>query len=64
MTKPGQKIDVTISAIGKATSLRGGSLLMTSLRGVDGQIYALAQGALTATGNDVSRGGFQGEQPV
>jgi len=57
MVKPGQKIDVNISAIGKATSLRGGSLLMTSLRGVDGQIYALAQGALTATGMDVSAAG-------
>ena len=42
--KPGQKIDVNISAIGKATSLRGGTLLLSSLRGVDGEIYALAQG--------------------
>ena len=57
MAKPGQKIDVNISAIGKATSLRGGSLLMTSLRGVDGQIYALAQGALTATGMDAGGAG-------
>lgn len=57
MAKPGQKIDVNISAIGKATSLRGGSLLMTSLRGVDGQIYALAQGALTATGVDAGGAG-------
>ena len=57
MSKPGQKIDVNISAIGKATSLRGGSLLMTSLRGVDGQIYALAQGALTATGVDAGAAG-------
>ncbi len=57
MAKPGQKIDVNISAIGKATSLRGGSLLMTSLRGVDGQIYALAQGALTATGVDAGAAG-------
>ena len=64
MTKPGQKIDVTISAIGKATSLRGGSLLMTSLRGVDGQIYALAQGALTATGNDVSAAGSRASSGV
>ena len=64
MTKPGQKIDVTISAIGKATSLRGGSLLMTSLRGVDGQIYALAQGALTATGNDVSAAGSRASAGV
>jgi flagellar P-ring protein precursor FlgI len=48
--KPGQKIDVKVSALGKAKSLRGGSLILTSLRGVDGQVYALAQGALTATG--------------
>jgi flagellar P-ring protein precursor FlgI len=39
-----------VSAIGKAKSLRGGTLILTSLRGVDGQVYALAQGALTATG--------------
>jgi len=64
MTKPGQKIDVTISAIGKATSLRGGSLLMTSLRGVDGQIYALAQGALTATGMDVGAAGSRASSGV
>jgi flagellar P-ring protein precursor FlgI len=48
--KPGQRIDVNVSAIGKAKSLRGGNLILTSLRGVDGQVYALAQGALTATG--------------
>ena len=64
MAKPGQKIDVNISAIGKATSLRGGSLLMTSLRGVDGQIYALAQGALTATGMDVSAAGSKASSGV
>jgi flagellar P-ring protein precursor FlgI len=64
MTKPGQKIDVNISAIGKATSLRGGSLLMTSLRGVDGQIYALAQGALTATGMDVGAAGSKASSGV
>ena len=64
MVKPGQKIDVNISAIGKATSLRGGSLLMTSLRGVDGQIYALAQGALTATGMDVSAAGSKASSGV
>ncbi len=49
MSKPGQRIDINVSAIGKASSLRGGNLLMTSLRGVDGEIYALAQGALTST---------------
>ena len=48
--KPGQRMDVNVSAIGKAKSLRGGTLILTSLRGVDGQVYALAQGALTATG--------------
>ncbi|MFZ2738487.1 MAG: flagellar basal body P-ring protein FlgI [Burkholderiaceae bacterium] len=49
MSKPGQRIDINVSAIGKASSLRGGNLLLTSLRGVDGEIYALAQGALTST---------------
>lgn len=57
MAKPGQRIDVNVSAIGKATNLRGGSLLLTSLRGVDGQIYALAQGSLTATGIDAGGAG-------
>ena len=49
MAKPGQRIDINVSSIGKATSLRGGNLLLTSLRGADGEIYALAQGALMAT---------------
>ncbi len=56
-SKPGQRIDVNVSAIGKATNLRGGSLIMTAMRGVDGEIYALAQGALTATGIDASAAG-------
>ena len=55
--KPGQKIDINVSAIGKATNLRGGNLLLTSLRGVDGEIYGLAQGALTATGIDAAAAG-------
>jgi len=55
--KPGQKIDVNISAIGKASSLRGGTLLLSSLRGVDGEIYALAQGPLTATSVDAGGAG-------
>jgi flagellar P-ring protein precursor FlgI len=55
--KPGQKIDITVSAIGKASNLRGGTLLLSSLRGVDGEIYALAQGALTATGIDAAVAG-------
>ena len=52
--KPGQKIDVTVSAIGKASNLRGGTLLLTSLRGVDGEIYAISQGSLNATGIDAT----------
>lgn len=55
--KPGQKIDINVSAIGKASSLRGGNLILTSLRGVDGEIYALAQGNLTTTGIDASAAG-------
>jgi flagellar P-ring protein precursor FlgI len=55
--KPGQKIDISVSAIGKASNLRGGTLLLSSLRGVDGEIYALAQGSLTATGIDAQAAG-------
>jgi flagellar P-ring protein precursor FlgI len=55
--KPGQKIDVNVAAIGKASSLRGGVLLLSNLRGVDGEIYALAQGSLNATGVDSSSAG-------
>ncbi len=57
MSKPGQRIDINVSAIGKATNLRGGTLLLTSLRGVDGQIYALAQGSLSSTSVDVGAAG-------
>ncbi|MFT6435196.1 MAG: flagellar P-ring protein precursor FlgI [Candidatus Azotimanducaceae bacterium] len=49
-TKPGQTIDVTISSIGNSKSLRGGSLLLTPLKGVDGNIYAIAQGNLVVGG--------------
>ncbi len=48
--KPGQRIDVTISALGRAKSLRGGTLLMAPLKGVDGETYALAQGNLSVGG--------------
>ncbi|CDZ31717.1 Flagellar P-ring protein [Neorhizobium galegae bv. officinalis] len=47
---PGSRIDVTVSSLGDATSLRGGTLVMTSLSGADGQIYAVAQGALVVSG--------------
>jgi flagellar P-ring protein precursor FlgI len=52
--KPGQRIDVTISAIGKAKSLRGGMLIMAPLYGADGQIYAMAQGNLAVGGLGIS----------
>jgi len=48
--KPGQTIDVTVSSIGNAKSLRGGSLIMTPLKGVDGNVYAMAQGNLIVSG--------------
>ncbi len=48
--KPGQTIDVTVSSIGNAKSLRGGSLLLTPLRGIDNQTYAVAQGNLVVGG--------------
>ncbi|WP_374320696.1 flagellar basal body P-ring protein FlgI [Pseudoxanthomonas kaohsiungensis] len=58
--KPGQTIDITVSSIGNAVSLRGGSLLMAPLKGADGQVYAIAQGNLVvggfgAQGKDGSR---------
>ncbi len=48
--KPGQVIDITVSTIGDAKSLRGGSLLMSPLKGADGQVYAMAQGNLVVSG--------------
>ena len=48
--KPGQKLDITVSSMGKAKSLRGGTLVLTPLIGADGQIYAMAQGNLAVGG--------------
>jgi flagellar P-ring protein FlgI len=48
--KPGQLLDVTVGTIGNASSLRGGNLIMTPLRGADGQIYAMAQGNVVVSG--------------
>jgi flagellar P-ring protein precursor FlgI len=53
-TKVGQKIDITVASIGNAQSLRGGSLLMMPLRGVDGEVYAIAQGNMVVGGLGVS----------
>jgi len=49
-SKPGQTIDITVDSIGNASSLRGGSLLMTPLRGIDGEVYAIGQGSLVISG--------------
>ncbi|KJV07089.1 flagellar basal body P-ring protein FlgI [Methylocucumis oryzae] len=52
--KPGQKIDVTVSSIGDSKSLRGGVLLLSPLKGADGQVYAMAQGNLVVSGVSAS----------
>ena len=49
-SKPGQTIDITVASIGDAQSLRGGNLLMTALRGADGEVYAMAQGNVLISG--------------
>ena len=54
--KPGQTIDITVSSIGNAKSLRGGSLLLTPLKGIDGNVYAVAQGNLVVGGFDAQGG--------
>lgn len=56
-SRPGQQIDVVVSSIGNARSLRGGTLLMTPLKGVDGDTYALAQGNLLVNGAGAEAGG-------
>ena len=52
--KPGQTLDVTVSTLGKAKSLRGGTLLMTPLLGADGETYAVAQGNMVVGGLGVT----------
>ena len=54
--KPGQNIDITVSTLGAAKSLRGGTLLMTPLKGADGETYAIAQGNLVVGGFGVEGG--------
>lgn len=54
--KPGQKMDVTVSTLGKSKSLQGGTLLMTPLMGADGEVYAIAQGNLVVGGLGVEGG--------
>ncbi len=55
--RPGQQLDVTVSSLGNARSLKGGTLLMTPLKGADGQIYAVAQGNVLVGGAGASQGG-------
>lgn len=55
--KSGQTLDVTVSSMGNAKSLRGGTLLLTPLKGADGQVYAMAQGSLVVSGAGASSGG-------
>lgn len=55
--QPGQTLDIAVSSMGSAKSLRGGTLLMTPLRGADGEVYALAQGNLIVGGAGASAGG-------
>ncbi len=57
--QPGQTLDVTVSSMGNAKSLRGGTLLMTPLKGADGQVYAIAQGNLVVGGVGASANGSQ-----
>lgn len=55
--QPGQPIDVTVSSMGNAKSLRGGTLIATPLKGADGQVYAMAQGNVVIAGAGASAGG-------
>ncbi|WP_234286844.1 MULTISPECIES: flagellar basal body P-ring protein FlgI [Halomonadaceae] len=58
-SRPGQRLDVNVSSIGNARSLRGGTLLMTPLKGADGDTYAIAQGNLLVGGAGAAAGGAQ-----
>ena len=55
--QPGQLVDVTVSSLGNAKSLRGGTLLLTPLKGADGQVYAIAQGNVAIAGAGAAAGG-------
>ena len=55
--RPGSRLDVTLSSVGDATSLQGGVLIMTPLKGADGKVYAVSQGPVSIGGFSVSSGG-------
>ncbi|WP_089399154.1 flagellar basal body P-ring protein FlgI [Noviherbaspirillum humi] len=59
--QPGQTLDITVSSMGNAKSLRGGTLLLTPLKGADGQIYAMAQGNLLVGGVGASANGSKAQ---
>jgi flagellar P-ring protein precursor FlgI len=59
--KPGQQLDVTVSSMGNAKSLRGGTLLLTPLKGADGQVYAIAQGNVVIAGAGAAAGGSKAQ---
>jgi flagellar P-ring protein precursor FlgI len=61
-SKPGQTLDITVSSVGSAKGLRGGQLLQTFLKGLDGQVYAVAQGSLIVSG--LGAEGADGSQVV
>ena len=60
--RPGTKIDISLSSLGDASSLQGGTLVMTPLKGADGNVYAVAQGAITVGGFSIGGGGTGGDQ--
>ena len=60
-SQPGQTLDVTVSSLGNAKSLRGGTLLLTPLKGVDGQVYAIAQGNVLVGGAGASANGSKAQ---
>jgi flagellar P-ring protein precursor FlgI len=62
--KPGGKLDATVSSLGDSTSLLGGVLILTPLKGVDGKVYALAQGPLTVGGFSVQGNQAQAQKNV
>jgi flagellar P-ring protein FlgI len=59
--KPGQGLDITVSSLGNAKSLRGGTLLLTPLKGADGRVYAIAQGNVVVGGAGASAGGSKAQ---
>src|SRR3546814_692553 len=59
--RPGQRLDVTVSSMGNAKSLRGGTLLMTPLKGADNQIYGMAQGNVVVGGVGASANGSKAQ---